>query len=205
MATEKATADPPVTQNVLLDALKLLIDQQGPRASAINDDTLTRLIAKLDGRDQSGHNPEYPRHSSLNFPEGERARPKPRLLRETWHNSARIREDECTPAEVLAFNALSESLPQPGDERSSRDGRWIAKVSRNNAKLIVLIPCKTVEDRAEANNTSVLMFCRELAEGKGAITPESMAADLAQLKADRDRMEALLRANGIVLPAAAPA
>jgi hypothetical protein len=32
-----------------------------------------------------------------------------------------------------------------------------------------------------------------------------MAADLAQLKADRDRMEALLKANGIVLPAATAA
>jgi|SRR5215831_11485911 len=199
-----ATAEPLVTQNVLLDALKLMIEQQGPRAEAISETTLERLITKLNGREYR-ENPNNPQISVFSYPEGERARPKPKLLRETYHNSARIREDQCTPAEVLAFNALSESLPNPGDERTSRDGRWIARVSATGNKLLVIIPCRTVEDRAEANNSTVLMFCRELAEGKGAITPTSMAADIEQLKADRDRLETLLRANGIVLPAGAVA
>jgi hypothetical protein len=199
---EKATVDPPVTQNALLDALKLLIDHQ--QASGLTETAIEKLVGKMEGRENRS-NPNYPKHSAFAYPEGERARPKPTLLRETWHNNARVREDQCTPEEILAFNALSQSLPNAGDERSSRDGRWIAKVSRNGSKLVVAIPCATIEDRDEANASTVLMFCRELAEGKGAITPQTMAADIAQLQADRDRLEAILKANGITLGAPAPA
>ena len=199
---EKPAIDPPVTQNALLDALKLLIANQAGNSEV----AIEKLIGKMEGR-ENRENPNYPKISAFSYPEGDRARPRPTLLRETWHNSARVREDQCTPEEILAFNALSASLPNADDERTSRDGKWIAKVSRNNQKLIVIIPCKTIEDRDEANMSSVLMFCRELAEGKGAVTPQSMAADIAQLKSDRDRLEQLLASNGIALatPAAPPA
>lgn len=202
-APEKVPAEPPVTQSALLDALKLLIDHQ-QRSSELPERAIERLVGKLDGRENRS-NPNYPAQSTFSYPEGERARPKPKLARETWHNGSRVREDQCTPEEIFAFNALSASLPNPNDERSSRDGRWIAKVNRQGNRLMVAIPCRTIEERDEANSSTVLMFCRELAEGKGAITAQSMAADIEQLKADRDRLEKLLAANGITLPVAAAA
>ena len=199
-----AVIDPPVTQNALLEALKYLIEAQKTAAApGLDESAIERLVGKMDGRENRS-NPNYPKISVFTYPEGERARPKPTLLRETWHNNARIREDQCTPEEILAFNALSASLPDPNAERSTRDGRWIAKVSRNNQKLMIIIPCRTIEDRDESNMSSVLMFCRELAEGKGAVTPQSMAADIEQLKADRDRLEKILLANGVTLGAPAP-
>jgi len=203
-AAAVAVAEPPVSKNDLLEALKLLIEHR-TATPEITESSIERLVGKMEGRENRS-NPNYPKHSAFSYPEGDRARPRPTLARETWHNSARVREDQCTPEEILAFNALSASLPNPDDERTTRDGKWIAKVSRNNKKLVILIPCKTVEDRDEANMSTVLMFCRELAEGKGAITPQSMAADIEQLKADRDRLEKLLAANGVTLPtSAAPA
>jgi hypothetical protein len=204
MASDKSAVivEAPVTKNELLDALKLIIDS---RANAgLTESSIEKLVGKLDGRENRS-NPNYPKHSAFSYPEGDRAKPRPTLARETWHNNARVREDQCTPEEILAFNALSASLPNPNDERSSREGRWIAKVNRNGTKLMIVIPCRTIEDRDDANSSTVLMFCRELAEGKGAITPQSMAADIEQLKADRDRLEKLLASNGITLPIAAPA
>ena len=188
-----AKPEPVVTQSELLDALKLLIDRQTPDMGAIE-----RVIGTLHGRENRS-NPNNPRISAFSYPEGDAVRPKPPLAREIWHNSARVREGQCTPEEVFAFNTLSASLPNPGDERSSRDGRWIAAVSKDGRKLLIRIPCKTIEQREEANASSILMFCRELAEGKGAITPQSMASDIAQLQADRARLERILAANGIAL------
>ena len=123
-------------------------------------------------------NPTHPGVSVFSFPEGDRARPKPKLTRETFFCGSPQREDQLTPSEINAFNAIT-------GERTARNGRWWARVEQygNRQRLHVFVPNKSIDDRMDLPN-GLLLILRELAEGPEAVNIESLAAKVARLETE---------------------
>ena len=124
-------------------------------------------------------NPDHLHVSAFSYPEGDLKRPKPTFIsgkngrpREVFFNHHREREEDLTPAEIDAYNALTQSC-------EARDGRWTAVVKAN--ALFVTIPSYTSDDRQDMHNGLVLNL-RELAEGPKAVDVTTMAAEIAELK-----------------------
>lgn len=127
-----------------------------------------------------------PQVSVFSYPEGETARPKSRLMdrrgndRETIFCGARQREELLTPAEIDAFNAITENV-------SARDGKWFARVRREGTKeyLWVHCPCADVDQRMEL--PSLLAILTELKSGPRAVDLEILTTELKSL---RDKLAA---------------
>lgn len=129
-------------------------------------------------------NPNHEHKSAFSYPEGDLKRPKPKLQRETYLNGHREAEDDLTPAEIDAYNAITHSC-------EARDGRWTAVVK--GKRLIIDVPSKTPDDRMDLPNGLVLILL-ELAKGKRAADPMEMAARIAALEKAAEQA-------GIVIPA----
>lgn len=130
-------------------------------------------------------NPDHLHISAFSYPEGDIKNPKPTLTRETFFNNHRESADDLTPAEILAYNAITHS-------GEARDGTWTARVKRN--QLFVNVPSFTMDDRGDLPNGLVLIL-RELAEGPRAVDPVDMAIRIAALErqlADAQRSGSLV-------------
>jgi len=122
-----------------------------------------------------------PQISVFSYPEGDTARPKPRLKdrkgkdRETIFCGARQQEDLLTPAEIDAFNAIEENC-------TARNGTWFAKVRRDgqNEYLWVHVPCVDIDQRMEL--PSLLSILTELKSGPKAVDLESLTGELKALR-----------------------
>lgn len=101
---------------------------------------------------------------------------KPRLTRPTFFLGARQRDDQLTPDEVEAFNAITAS-------RTARDGRWVADVRQNGStsELWIEVPAKTQDDRQDL--PALLMILLELQGGPRATDPLALAQRVAELEA----------------------
>ena len=121
-------------------------------------------------------NPTHPGISVYSYPEGERVHPKPKLTRETFFCGAPQKEDQLTPAEIDAFNAIT-------GERTARNGRWWARVEQygNRQRLHVFVPNKSIDDRMDLPNGLILIL-RELADGPEAVSVTSLAEKVKQLE-----------------------
>lgn len=112
-------------------------------------------------------------------PQGGIAMPKPALKREGLFAGRWMRLEELTWVEAVAFNALSDTLTR-GQRRLARDGKWIAKVTDDDTKLLLSVPMKSIDDRAEL--PSFLEICQELTSGTRAPDQAELAAEMALLK-----------------------
>jgi hypothetical protein len=180
-AAEEPTA--PVIQPVLYtmtqDQLQALLAAAGG-SNAGGGITSADLKALLDSQRTENEERRSVRHSNadhthvsvFSFPQGDLKQPKPKLTRETFFNNHREHEDELTPAEIEAFNAITHS-------RDARGGAWTAVVK--NGRLLINVPSHTPDDRENLPSGLVLIL-KELAEGERAVTPVDMALRIADLE-----------------------
>jgi hypothetical protein len=121
-------------------------------------------------------NADHTHVSAFSHALGDLKQPKAKLTRETYFNNHRESEDELTPAEIEAFNAITESCEARG---GYANGGWSAVVKGNRLKVDVT--SYTIDDRMNLPNGLVLIL-KELAEGPRAVTPENMATRIAELE-----------------------
>lgn len=117
-------------------------------------------------------NPQHPGKSDFSYPEGDMARPKPKLRYETFFNGHREREDDLKPAEIDAYNRFKHSC-------EARGGRWKAQLK--NGRLVIDVPSRTIDDRMDLPNGLVLILT-ELSQGARAVDQASMVERIAELE-----------------------
>ena len=127
--------------------------------------------------------PENADHRHLGpfeHPEGGIKFPKPALVRDTVFAGGRLKLDELTYPEALAVNALNASIKR-SQRRVCRDGKWIAKVSDDDATLVVSVPVKNIDDRNDL--PPFIQIMQELTSGERAQDVGEIVQELALLKA----------------------
>jgi hypothetical protein len=179
------TPDPVADRLAQLDAL---IEQQKERLAALEAAppssggglTATDLKAILETTKAEREETRAIRHSNadhrhisaFSHPDGDLKAPKAKLTRETYFNNHRESEDELTPAEIDAYNAITHTC-------SARSDQWTARVKGN--RLLVDVPSYTMDDRMNLPDGLVLIL-RELGQGERAVTPADMATRIAELE-----------------------
>lgn len=116
-------------------------------------------------------------------------RPKATLVREVTINGARMQEMMMTPQEVDATNALSASLPNPLDKRTSRGGTYIAEVDATGQRLKVEFPDKTI-DTAMQVPASHILLCLELTKGAAVANVNSILERMVALEKQNEELTA---------------
>lgn len=153
-----------------MDALRAQLSAMA--ASAPSTKALDLLAERSAPRD----NPNYNEVSPFTYPEGEKVRPKPSLIRDSYFAGARQREDALTPGEIDLFNRFDTGI------RTSRNGTWKAEVRQNGSsqELHIDVPVRTPDDRMSLPPLALIL--RELLEGQKAADPTRMAERLAELE-----------------------
>lgn len=130
----------------------------------------------------SKHKPENVDHlhkGPFEHPLGGLQMPKPAYHRQIiWGRP--LPQDELTYAEVLAVNALSQSLGR-SERRLSRNGKWKAVVSDDNASVLISLPVRSADDRSEL--PSFTEICVELTSGEKPTSAADVMAELVMLRA----------------------
>lgn len=174
--------------DALIEAQKARLAAMPVHGGGIGGDELRAILAsQTDAQRQIAEaarpvrhsNPDHSHVSAFSYPEGDLKRPKPTFLvgkngkpREVFFNHHREREEDLTPAEIDAYNAITTS-------REARDGRWTATVKAN--ALFVTIPSFTSDDRQDMHNGLILNL-RELADGPAAVSLTDLVAEVTALK-----------------------
>lgn len=128
--------------------------------------------------------------SAFEHPEGGLAKPKPALKRELVF-LGRAREADLTYAEVIAVNALNDSLKR-SERRICRDGKWKAVVSDDDLRLTISVPVKTIDDRQDL--PSFLAIVQELASGEKPKNQDDILSELTILRAQVAELQGAARA-----------
>lgn len=131
-------------------------------------------------------NPTHPQKSVFSHPEGNVANPKGALDRLTYFCGSRQSDELLTPAEIDAFNALTES-------REARAGDW--KVIVTPRERNVILPAATRDQREDLPN-SLLLILKELAEGSEAVDPLALTKKIQEQEQKMLELEARLSAAG---------
>jgi hypothetical protein len=161
------------------DLLEVGTSQKAARATGgLTNDALVQLI---EGQRKAA-NPSNNYHagiSAFSYPEGDRARPKPALDRETYFCGAKQQEEQLMPSEIDAFNALQESrlIEKP-------NGPWECEVTAK--RRMVTLPVASRDQLMDLPN-SLILILRELANGSEAVDPVRMAKRIQELES---RLEA---------------
>ena len=119
-------------------------------------------------------NADHEHKSVFSYPEGDLKRAKPRLTRDTYFNNHRETEDELTPLEIEAFNAITANCTARGET-------WTAKIDQNGRRLQVNVPSFTLDELSDLPK-SLPEILMELSEGPKAVTPLDMLARIAELE-----------------------
>ena len=193
---QQNTPDPIADRLAELDRLiaeqKARLAQPVAAGGGMTADQLERVLAQqaeatkelVQASRPSRHtNPDHTHVSAFSYPEGDLKRPKRKLgvydeagtlvrTRETFFNNHRESEDDLTPAEIDAYNAITHTC-------EARDGRWTAVIKRG--QLHVNVPSFTMDERNDLPQGLVLIL-RELADGPRAVDPAEMAVRIAALE-----------------------
>lgn len=113
--------------------------------------------------------------------------PKPELPREVHFAGGRLRLDELTYAEACAVVDLSKSLSR-SQRRIARDGKWICKVSDDDARMQISVPLKNIDDRNDL--PPFLQICEELTTGERPLDTAELAQEVALLRRQVAAMQA---------------
>lgn len=135
-----------------------------------------KALELLAERSAPKENPNYNERGPFQWAEGALVRPKPQLKRPTFFCGTRQRDDDLTPAEIEAFNAIDAT-------RSTRGGLWTADLRQNGSavELHIDVPAKSVDDRMSL--PSLLEIVSELKGGEMAVDRSAILARLADLEA----------------------
>jgi len=191
----KKTEDAPAnteqaTLSLMAKMTELLAEMQ---KSQLSKDTISDIIGPLSkeignavGQTRWKENAEHPHISAFSYPEGDIARPKPKLDRETFFNGNRENEEQLTPHEILAYNAITEP-------KAIRGGSWRAELklpTSQGAKptLFVWVPAASVDQRMMLPSGLGLI----LHELNGGPSTESVMDLLKQI----ENLKAMLVAHG---------
>lgn len=171
----------------LMAMLETKLAEEAPAGGGINAAQLEAILTKV-AETSAGPSQMLAKQFKVEFdhlqmgpfehPEGGVSHPKPELKREIVFGGP-LRSAELTYAEVLALNALSESLAR-SQRRLARNGKWKAVVSDDDARLTLSIPVKTIDDRADL--PSFLQIVQELTTGERALDTADLAAELTILR-----------------------
>jgi len=184
MAMEMKPTAPAVTMTgaqftQLLEALKSS-GGDGTAAAAMME------LVKAQQRTVRQSNAYTPGISPFSYPEGEEARPKPKLDRETWWLGTRVDESMVTPIEIEALNSLTVSKKWRGDEKYG--------VDITPKRRFVMLPHVSMDERMNLP-ISLILACKELNDGQDAVKPEHMADELIALRAQVTTLAALVGAT----------
>jgi hypothetical protein len=156
------------------DGLKALVEAlvAASMATQANTTDAIRDLIKEQGRTSLKSNAQHPEISVFSYPEGNVARPKPKLDKRTYFNSVQLSEDTLTPAEIELLNALD-------SDRECRGGKW--KVEIKNDRRLLWIPSKTMDDRASLPE-SLSLILLELATGSETLNPNFLVDEVLKLR-----------------------
>ena len=145
------------------------------KGSVFTGDDLKQILLEQ----RKAMRPENDRHpgiSAFSYPEGDKARPKPALRRNTYFNGIQEREDALTPAEVELYNRFTET-------RTARKGMWKAEVRQNGSseELFIITEPHTLDGRQSL--PAIPSILRELLDGAEAANPEKLYARMMELEA----------------------
>ena len=171
-ATVAATAAAGLSADQITALVTAIIAGQ----SAQNAEGIKALIAEQ-GRTQRKSNAEHPGISAFSYPEGDVARPKPKLNMDTFFCGVRIRENELTPAEIDLYNMLMVS-------KTSRNGKWSCDVQQvgNKKRRLINVPVKTLDNRSDLPSSLSLILMEFATEGADAINPVDLVAEVLKLR-----------------------
>jgi len=169
------------------EAIRALVESiiAGNAASQSQTADAIKSLIEEQGRTQLKSNAQAPGISVFSYPEGDTARPKPKLNMDTYFCGVRIREDELTPAEIELYNALNTS-------RTSRNETWTCTIQQVGTKTrrLIQVPVKTLDDRASLPS-SLPLILMEFASGQDALDPSHLVNEVLKL---RKQVEALVHA-----------
>ena len=174
--------------------IDMLIDKIASMGSGgITTEQLDKLLEKTAGTTANAfrnalipENKIHPGISVYSYPEGDQARPKNKLAVETIFCGYRQRDDNITPEELDAFNALAD-----GQTYEAREGRWTARTVKNGTKSMLFVHCDEAIDRDRARDLPpMLNVLIELKNGPQAV-------DLAALTRRLTEMQEQLKAAGV--------
>lgn len=180
---DKEIAAPAPVDNtaLMMELIKTLGEKM--TAAAISPEILREIMvesqkaaAAATQKAMKPENAEHPHISAFSYPEGDIARPKPKLERETFFCGIREDEDRLTPGEILAFNAFTQPM-------EARGGAWRAEIIKPKAMggkgvLNIWVPKETVDQRMMLPHQLVLL----LHELNGGASTEDVSALLAQIE-----------------------
>jgi hypothetical protein len=154
--------------------LKALVESlvSAAMAGQANTTDAIRDLIKEQGRTSLKSNAQHPGISVFSYPEGEIARPKPRLNMKSYLNSIMFHEDTMTPAEIELLNALN-------SDRECRGGKW--KVEIRDGRRLLWMPIKTMDDRASLPE-SLSIILLELATGNETLNPNFLVDEVLKLR-----------------------
>jgi hypothetical protein len=121
----------------------------------------------------------HPHISAFSYPEGDIARPKPKLARKTFVNFSEQREEQLTPYEIDSLNSFA-------DDCEARNGNFKAIIKQRGRKteeLHITVPVAGINDRMNVP-MSLLLLVHELQTGKSMEDMNTLLAELATLKAE---------------------
>lgn len=131
-------------------------------------------LATQQSRTTRASNAFHPEVSAFSYPEGNVARPKPKLDRETWFCACKQDESMLTPVEIDLFNRITTSKVWRGDPKMGAD------VSPK--RRFIMLPHVSIDERMQLPQ-SLPLILMELIGGQDAIKPETMAEELIALRA----------------------
>lgn len=158
-----------------IDQLKAQLAEMQTLLSALTSakpvDAGAEAVKLLAQQSAPKDNPNFTEISPFTRADGSR----PHLTRPTFFGGARQRDEQLTPDEIEAFNALTAS-------RTARGGTWKAEVRQNGsaAELHVDVPMKTGDEKGSL--PSLLLVLMELAGGAKAADPAALAQRVAELE-----------------------
>lgn len=187
-----APKDTPDPSPNTLDAIYALIQSlpEAMKNAGLQPAQMKEMLDAVAQGTQKAMHPEnavHPGISAYSYPEGDVARPKPKLTRTTYFGGRRESEEQLTPAEIDAYNAIV-------TPRTCRSGAWRAEIRQPThqgakADLLVWVPDQTVDARMMLPGSLTLL----LLELNGGPSTENVLDLLKQI----DTLKALLTSKGM--------
>lgn len=178
----------------ILELLVEKISQINTSGGGLTADQLEKIVEKAAGASADTlkmalipENKIHPGISAYSYPEGDQKRPKPKLSRKTIFCSYMQREDNLTPEEIDAFNAIDTDC-------EARGGSWWARIGREGLKPVLVVHCDEAVERDRARELPpIAHILLELKRGPKAVDPVALLAQL-------DAMRKQLLSAGVSLP-----
>src|SRR5258708_4265941 len=122
-------------------------------------------------------NDQHPAISAFSYPEGEIARPKPKLKRDVYFNFHKENEEQLTPSEIEAYNSIDDDL-------EARNGQYLAVIKQRGRKreeLHLTVPVRHLDHRMNLP-PSLPLLIHELRTGQQVTDMQDLLAEIAELR-----------------------